>query len=516
MEAKDADICLLLEGTYPYVAGGVSGWVDQIIRGLPDFTFALVYLGSQKKLHGKPHYELPDNVTSLTEIFLYDRLREKDLRPGRVPPAAGNRFYEAVYQFYAASGDEDRIGKFWETLEALEALGPAYTFGNLCKDTASWETQLKLYHQFAPNESFIDFFWTTRFLHLPIWRVLQYRRSMPEAAVYHSVTTGYSGLLGAIAARRTGRPYVITEHGIYNNERLAEISRADWIYEAQNVFFSYAEGLSKFKQIWIGFFFFLARLAYQSSDLIISLFEGNARIQIEYGAPEEKMRILPNGIHPDKFDEVRNRRLARLSEEGRQPCVGFIGRVVSIKDVKTLLRAMRIVAQRRPDARLWVVGPNNEDPIYYEECRNLVNELRLSSHVEFLGNQNIQNILPEIDLLVLTSVSEGLPLVILEAFAAGIPAVSTDVGACRELICGRTEDDRALGPAGIVTRVSAPMETANALESLLNDRKLLLRMGEAGRKRVERFYRQQDLLDHYHEIYARLTQSSAKAMAAAH
>ena len=63
-----SDVCLLLEGTYPYAPGGVSSWVDQIVRGMPDLSFSLVYLGSQKTMRGAPYYKLPENVISLSEV----------------------------------------------------------------------------------------------------------------------------------------------------------------------------------------------------------------------------------------------------------------------------------------------------------------------------------------------------------------------------------------------------------------------------------------------------------------
>ena len=86
----------------------------------------------------------------------------------------------------------------------------------------------------------------------------------------------------------------------------------------------------------------------------------------------------------------------------------------------------------------------------------MVNEFGLEKIVLFLGSQNILKVLDQLDVMILTSLSEGLPLVILEAFSAGIPVVATDVGACRELIHGRTPEDQALGPAGIITKASSP------------------------------------------------------------
>jgi glycosyltransferase involved in cell wall biosynthesis len=91
--------------------------------------------------------------------------------------------------------------------------------------------------------------------------------------------------------------------------------------------------------------------------------------------------------------------------------------------------------------------------------------------------------------------------VILEAFSSGIPVVATDVGACRELIHGRTPEDQALGPAGIITRVASPSETAAALQKLITNPSLLREMGAAGRKRAESYYTQSALLTRYHQVY---------------
>jgi len=496
-----SDVCLLLEGTYPYAAGGVSSWVDQIIRGMPDLTFSLFYLGNQKAMQGTPHYKLPENVVSLSEVFLYDKLSSTELTPRKTPERVAQHFYQTLRQFLSEKSDAVRIARFWELVECLDAAGGSYTFGNLCKDYEAWELQLFLYKKLAATESFIDFFWTTRFLPLPVWHLLLGRAELPRARVYHSVTTGYAGLIGAIAARKFNAPYVITEHGIYNNERLAEISRAGWIYEAENTVFRYSEGLSVFKRLWVEFFFFLSRVAYSSADLVFALYQGNAALQIDYGAEPKKMEVLPNGIDPNNFDEALQKRSERLKTRSGKHYVGFIGRVVTIKDVKTLIRSARILIQNVPGAVIQIIGPTDEDPEYYEECRAMVSEFGLQEVVLFLGSQNVVKVMDQIDVMILTSLSEGLPLVILEAFSAGIPVVATDVGACRELIQGRTPEDQALGPAGIITRVGSPSETAAALEKLIINPSLLRDMGAAGRQRAERYYTQKALLARYHQVY---------------
>lgn len=507
-----SDVCLLLEGTYPYAPGGVSSWVDQIVRGMPDLSFSLFYLGNQKAMRGTPHYRLPENVISLSEVFLYDELTSAELTPGKAPKEVTRPFYQTLRSFLTEKTDAVRITKFWELIECLDAAGGNYTFGNLCKDFEAWELQLELYKKFAATESFIDFFWTTRFLPLPVWHLLLGRHELPPARVYHSVSTGYAGLIGAVAARKFKAPYLITEHGIYNNERLAEISRPDWIYEAENTVFRYSEGLSVFKRLWVEFFFFLSRVAYSSADLAFALYQGNAALQIEYGAAAEKVEVLPNGIDPNKFDAAMQRRSERLRTSSEKHYIGFIGRVVPIKDVKTLIRSARILIQNVPGAVIQIIGPTNEDHEYFEECQGLVNEFGLQKVVLFLGSQNILKVLDQIDVMILTSLSEGLPLVILEAFSAGIPVVATEVGACRELIYGRTSADQALGPAGIITRVSSPAETAAALQKMVTNPSLLRDMGAAGRQRAERYYTQKALLARYHQVYTDLSWSPMQSL----
>ena len=496
-----SDVCLLLEGTYPYVSGGVSSWVDQIVRGMPDLTFSLFYLGNQRAIRGTPHYKLPENVTSLSEVYLYDKLSPAELTPGKVPREVRRLFYQALRGFLTEKADARRIAQFWELIERLDAAGGKFRFGNLCKDFEAWELQLELYNQLAATESFIDFFWTTRFLPLPVWHLLSGRHELPAARVYHSVTTGYAGLIGAVAARKFDAPYLITEHGIYNNERLAEISRADWIYEAENTAFRYSEGLSVFKRLWVEFFFFLSRVAYSSADLVFALYQGNATLQVGYGADAHKIEVLPNGIDPNKFDQALQKRAERMRTRSEKHCIGFIGRVVTIKDVKTLIRAARILAQNVPGAFIQIIGPTGEDQEYFEECQGMVNEFGLQEVVLFLGSQNILKVLDQLDVMILTSLSEGLPLVILEAFSVGIPVVATDVGACRELLYGRTPEDQALGPAGVITRVSSPSETADALQKMVTNPPLLREMGLAGRQRAEKYYTQKALLARYHQVY---------------
>jgi glycosyltransferase involved in cell wall biosynthesis len=179
----------------------------------------------------------------------------------------------------------------------------------------------------------------------------------------------------------------------------------------------------------------------------------------------------------------------------------LIGRIVPIKDIKTFIRAMPTILSQLPGAEGWLIGPDDEDKEYAQECRDLVLELALEENVHFLGFQKISDVLPRLGVLVLTSISEAFPLVILEAYASGLPIVATDVGACREIIEGKSDEDRALGCAGIVVPIANPEAIAEAVITLLTDKNRWHLAKKAGIQRVENYYTQSRMLDDYKTIY---------------
>ena len=111
-KASDADIALLLEGTFPYVSGGVSSWVNQMIRAYPDYRFAIVFLGSRRDDYTTFKYELPANVVHFEEHFLYDDITSTE----RPPPRQGNE--EA---FRLASQLHEKFAPGCPRHEALDA-----------------------------------------------------------------------------------------------------------------------------------------------------------------------------------------------------------------------------------------------------------------------------------------------------------------------------------------------------------------------------------------------------------
>jgi glycosyltransferase involved in cell wall biosynthesis len=154
-----------------------------------------------------------------------------------------------------------------------------------------------------------------------------------------------------------------------------------------------------------------------------------------------------------------------------------------------------------PDVRTLLIGPTEEDPDYFSECHELVRQLGLDNTFEFTGRVNLKDYLGQIDVVVLTSISEAQPLVLLEAGAAGIPSVATDVGSCRDILYGRSDEEPPLGPGGLVTPLANPIATAEAVARLLQDRSLYRQYSSAIQNRARRYYNKHTVDQMYCRLY---------------
>ena len=509
-----ADICLLLEGTYPYVSGGVSTWVHQIITAYPDWKFAIFYIGGQRDPGAKYKYEIPSNVICIEEFYLFDPApRTLKVLPGM--PSSWKPFHTALRKLFVhlPDGSRNNLDMFLPLIRHI-AKHESVSFEHFWVQRETWAVLQEVYDRYVSEDSFIHFYWSCRYLIEPLWKLARNLSRIPQAKVYHTACTGYAGFLGALVARETGMPLILTEHGIYLKERIADIYRSQWIQEFPPLHPRLTEPLGNLRRLWIGFFDLLGRLCYHSASQIVSLFGKNAHVQEHFGADGEKITIIPNGIATEPCHALYEQRIARQQADPDSLVVGFLGRVVSIKDVKSLLRAARLVCDQLPDARFLIAGPTSEEPEYFQECEELTCQLHLEGNVEFLGLQKRDDILPLMDVMVLTSISEGLPFVALESLASGVPMVSTDVGACRELLEGAADEDPPLGAAGLVTEIGNTDQIARALIQLLTDRALQNQMSEAGRARAQNYYHEVGILTSYHQLYQNLIDASSLQVAA--
>ncbi|MEG2002996.1 MAG: GT4 family glycosyltransferase PelF [Clostridia bacterium] len=401
-------ICLLCEGCYPYVVGGVSSWVQQLIKNFPQYEFSIYAIAADSSQKGDFKFELPENCTSVQEIFLndafiadtFEKKSETSVKPWEI-----NEFKKLFL------ADLDKWDSIFEFFNRGKHIVISFLTSREFYDIV-YEVYMKQYSLTI----FTDFLWTMRSMYLTLFHIFN---NPPERAdLFHCVSTGYGGIAGSLAKRIYGSGLVITEHGIYTREREEEIIKAEWVSE-------------DFKPLWINYFKSLSKGAYNSADRIIALFDTNSKIQNENGADKLKCAVIPNGINVSLFQNLPG----KTAEDSGFINVGAVIRVSPIKDIKTMLYAFDAVKNRLPNARFYIMGPTDEAPEYYEECLSILKEMG-TADIVFMGRVNVRDQIGRMDVMVLTSISEAQPLALMEAMAAGIPCVSTNVGCCNELFNG--------------------------------------------------------------------------------
>ncbi|MEJ2669251.1 MAG: GT4 family glycosyltransferase PelF [Gammaproteobacteria bacterium] len=533
---------LLLEGTYPFVQGGVSSWVHQLIRGLDkQYNFALTFIGSTPSDHPKQHYKLPENVLSLDCFYLFapeadcrtdfgtqhayhkklsdpahwGKPRRHRLRPHRTqrPSASGTRwFIDLIHRLQnpktpmnqrLLQGFLANNGPIQHPFYPTDMHRYRFSQEHALSSTILWKLLTRDYERFCPTEPFNHFCWHYRGLYQQLFRIAHIAQRARPADMYHSISTGYAGFIGAILSAAGDRPLIITEHGIYTRERRIDLNDAPWLTSPRRtscVFDRQHE--SVIRTLWIRFFEQLSHTAYHQASHITSLYAASRRLQINEGAAPEKTHVICNGIAHERF--ARQNHLVRATST---PRVALIGRVVSIKDVATFIKAISIVRLSHPTVQAEIVGPLDEQPEYVEQCHMLVDLLNLSNHVTFTGSQEVETLMPTLDVLALTSISEAQPLVLLEAMASGVPIVATDVGACREMIEG--PDANAPAPCGLIVPIASAQASAQAISHLLANPALREQMGQCGRQRVQTHYAESSMLSAYHALYANARDSAS-------
>ncbi len=208
---------------------------------------------------------------------------------------------------------------------------------------------------------------------------------------------------------------------------------------------------------------------------------------------EDRITVIHNGVDLDYFQP------AAAPPPSDQPVVLCIARLVPEKDHETLIEAFVRVARRHPEAELWLVG----DGPRRRAIRRLADELLPPRRLRlFPGQSDISPLLQRSSLFVLSSVQEGLPNVVLEAMAAGLPVVATDVGGLSELV--------EHGKTGWLVAPKDVPALADAISHLLSHDAVRTGFGQAGRKRVEQRFSLASMVQQHEEMFLRLLNGSPK------
>ena len=201
-----------------------------------------------------------------------------------------------------------------------------------------------------------------------------------------------------------------------------------------------------------------------------------------YPVPAERAAVLYDGIDPPPVPAgAREAVRAEFSIPLSSPVIGMVARVAEQKDFPTLVRAAAIVVQRHPDTRFMIVGQHSGMAAYTEHylmIRRMLEEHRLSDHFIFTDlRADVDRLIAAMDICVLSTHQEGLPLVILEAMAQQKPFVATNVGGISEIV--------RHGDTGLLVPHEDPAGLADSLVSLLDDPALAARFGARGRALVD-------------------------------
>jgi len=277
------------------------------------------------------------------------------------------------------------------------------------------------------------------------------------------------GLYGRLAARRLGVPAVHTFHGIHYSS---------YTRVGQALYLGLERRLARMTRVIIN-----VSQSQEAEGIALRLFE-----------PEQSV-VVVNGIDVDEMDQVTAHASVQRETLGLQPddfVIGCVSRWDPVKRFEILLQALAWLAPRVPRIALLMVGGGGEEA----RIRRLAADTGLLDRVIFTGFlSNPTRVYGLLDLYVATSLKEGLPLAPLEAMAASVPIVATDVPGHRDVVID--------GETGILVPPEDSVALAETVLSLAADQARRRKMGEAGRQRVLEHFSMKTMVAHTADVYRR-------------
>lgn len=251
------------------------------------------------------------------------------------------------------------------------------------------------------------------------------------------------GVYGRVAGRQLGVPHLI------HSERCADQWKSNWQWA------------------------FDRRLA-THTDRIIANSDGVRDFGVEHGIPADKFVVIPNGIAPAMASDVTKAELLKeLGIPQGVPLIGAVGRLWPQKRVRDLIWVMELVHIIRPDVHLLIIGDGPER----HALERYVRTIEGTSYMHFLGHRSdVPRILPHLDIFWQGSAYEGMPNAVMEAMAAGVPVIATNIPGTRDLVVP--------GETGFLYPIRGRKEFCRKTDELLADPSTARKLGAAGQQRI--------------------------------
>ncbi|HEY6531263.1 MAG TPA: GT4 family glycosyltransferase PelF [Acidimicrobiales bacterium] len=519
-DLPEVDVALVMESTYPYLKGGVSAVVHDIVTANPAITFGIIHITWDRAAPHEVLYDVPPNVMWVHPMYLsmqehradFMALRPRDLHMNPAERSAESRRLFSVMDAVL----EGRHEEFWELYD--DAMNPVTRTYSMWALLSTAEFQKAAIERFLLVQmSLADLFWLLREFFSLSYALLN--EVHPRAAVYHAHTTGYASMLSAAAARQHGGNFLLTEHNLYVRDTVntllgrnmaLPVTTDDW----RNF------DVTETERAWMAWWIEMGRLCYPKADHLTYLYpdavdEGRA---LGMALDDSRISIVPNGMVIQEFEDVYTKRLnaiERMRATGeREWQLAYIARIVPIKGLNELLDSCRMLLDRGvTNWHLDVLGPIDATVReYHDLCVRRVTELGLEEKVTFRGVLNVREVIGEFDALVLPSFNEGQPMVVLEAMTAAVPTIGTMVGGMPQLLADRLTHTtgRSWEAGGIlVDPTDIPLGVADAIEGLLVDLDGYEQLARNARGRVEDFFQLHDAMARYYDLYRHLTRKEA-------
>jgi glycosyltransferase involved in cell wall biosynthesis len=232
------------------------------------------------------------------------------------------------------------------------------------------------------------------------------------------------------------------------------------------------------------------------TERIVTNSSGVKDFYVSRGLPAEKFVIIPNGVDAaadGKPAVSRESLLAELSLPPDARLIGAVGRLWPQKRLKDLIWAADLLKTTRDGAHLLIIG----DGPHRSRLERYRDQDEVQDRVHFLGERDdVPRLMPHFDVLWLASEYEGQSNAIMEAMAAGVPVIATDIPGNRDLVVNNV--------TGYLVPVGDRYEFTRRTDWLLSDESLRKRFGAAGKERIERDFTVEKMVERHAELYRQI------------